>query len=212
MKSVLSLCDHSGVAVKPWVEAGADCWCVDMQHPRGVTFKDGIHFVGADVHELHAYHRWMPQNVGFVMAWPDCTHLAYSGQRWRRDNGPTATALGFLLFGRCWDICRHYEREHGAAWMIENPDGVVCSWCKPDFTFDPCDYGDPYTKRTNLWTGGGFVMPAATPVEAVLGSKMHLLAPGPDRRNERSLTPAGFAKAIFEANASRILDAERQVS
>jgi hypothetical protein len=39
-------------------------------------------------------------------------------------------------------------------------------------TFNPNDYGDPYTKRTCLW--GEFNTPVRTPVEATEGSKMHL--------------------------------------
>lgn len=200
--TIISFCDYTATAVRDWAEAGYDCWCIDMQHPRGVTQDGRIRRVGALVEELHPWHRWMPDplTVAGVMCWPDCTHMAYSGQRWRRENGPTAAANGFALFARCWDLCRVYERVAGAWWMIENPDGLPCSWCKPDYSFDPCDYGDPYTKRTNLWTGGGFVMPRRTPVLPTMGSMMHLLPPGPDRANQRSATPAGFARALFEAN------------
>jgi hypothetical protein len=57
--------------------------------------------------------------------------------------------------------------------MLENPVGVLSSyWRKPDHTFDPCDYGgylnpagDAYTKKTCLWTGGGFIMPGKKPVD-----------------------------------------------
>ena len=38
------------------------------------------------------------------------------------------------------------------------------------------------------------------PIEPTQGSKMHLLPPSPDRAALRSVTPAGFAKAFFEAN------------
>lgn len=43
-------------------------------------------------------------------------------------------------------------------------------------------------------------MPEPRRVDAVEGSKMHLVSPGPNRANIRSETPAGFAKAVFEAN------------
>ena len=66
--------------------------------------------------------------------------------------------------------------------MLENPVGVLSSyWRKPDHTFDPCDYGgylnpagDAYTKKTCLWTGGGFIMPKKKPVEPVGGSRMRI--------------------------------------
>ena len=99
--------------------------------------------------------------------------------------------------------------------MIENPVGTLSTyWRDPDYLFDPCDYGDPYTKKTLLWTGGGFVMPAVvrpgdmfavpTWVEPVEGSRMHFVPPSNDHTNLRSATPPGFARAVFEAN-SRII-------
>lgn len=201
--NVVSLCDYTGNAVKPWLEAGHECWIVDMQHARGVTSQGRLHRVGADIHELHPYHRWLPNVVDFAMAWPDCTHSAYSGQRWRRDEGPRAAAMGFLLFAACWDLCRHWEHACRAAWMLENPDGWVCSWCKPDHSFHPWEYGDGYSKKTNLWTGGGFVMPPKIPemFAATIDNRIHRAAPGPGRRNFRSATPMGFATAVYEANA-----------
>jgi hypothetical protein len=92
--------------------------------------------------------------------------------------------------------------------MIENPVGRLSTcWRKPDYQFDPCDYGayldppgDTYTKRTCLWTGAGFVMPKPDPVLPLEGSRMHLLPPSDDRANLRSETPAGFALAVFKAN------------
>jgi len=37
-------------------------------------------------------------------------------------------------------------------------------------------------------------------VEPTEGSKMHLLPPGPERADLRSVTPLGFAYAVFNAN------------
>lgn len=65
-------------------------------------------------------------------------------------------------------------------------------------TFDPCDYGDPYTKKTLLW--GNFNRPAKQPVEPTMGSLIIKLSPSPDRARMRSATPPGFARAFFEAN------------
>lgn len=92
--------------------------------------------------------------------------------------------------------------------MIENPVSAVSTyWRKPDYTFNPCDYGgyltppdDAYTKRTCLWTGNGFAMPKPKPVKPVEGSRMHSLGPSTDRAALRSITPQGFARAVFEAN------------
>jgi hypothetical protein len=201
--NVVSFCDWTGEAVKPWAEAGYTCYTVDLQNPRGVTRDAWMTRIGASVLELHPYHRWLPQDdIAFAFAWPECTHFAFSGQRWRRENGPTAVAEGFRLFAACWDLLRFYERERGAAWLLENPKGLPCSWVKPDYIFQPWQYGDNESKETCLWTGGGFTMPAPTVTmkPADVRESVWRMAPGPDRANRRSATPHGFAEAVFQAN------------
>jgi hypothetical protein len=105
--------------------------------------------------------------------------------------------------------CRHlFEDVLSVPFMIENPVSTLSTyWRKPDHQFDPCDFGgypggenDDYTKRTCLWTGNGFRMPPARRIPPVDGSRMHRLAPGPERANLRAATPMGFARAVFEAN------------
>jgi len=205
--TVISWCDLTGEAVKPWALAGYDCYLIDMQHPRGANVHPSLRNVttiGANVFELHPYHRWMPQSRRVVagFAWPECTHFTYSGARWRRENGPTATAEGFRLFGACWDALRFFERERGAIWLLENPKGIPWSWCKPDYVFHPWQYGDNESKETALWVGGGLVMPAPSVVLKPAGVQQRVwkLPPGPERANERSKTSPGFAQAVFEVN------------
>jgi hypothetical protein len=203
--AVISFCDLTGEAVKPWVVAGYDCYIVDMQHPRmkPTRGRDGITRVGANVYELHPYHRWLPQGaVAAAFAWPECTHFTYSGALWRRENGPTATAEGFRLFAACWDLCRFYEKERGAIWMLENPKGLPWSWSKPDHVFHPWHYGDNESKETGIWCGGGFVMPAPSVLVKPADCRQSVweCPPGPERANIRSATPRGFAQAVFDAN------------
>ncbi len=204
---VLSLCDHSGNMVRPWAEAGYECWCVDIQHESGYYRKGNIVQVGADVL------RWtlpMPKKYAAVFAFPPCTHLAVSGARWWKGKGLRLLAEAIDLVGRCAEICE----ESGAPWMLENPIGALSShWRKPDAQFDPCDYGgyldpegDAYTKRTCLWIGNGFKMPMPKPVFPIEGSRMHLMPPSEDRQNLRSETPMGFARAVFAANHPRLVE------
>ena len=80
---------------------------------------------------------------------------------------------------------------------MENPVGKLVKWLgDPVDSFNPCDYGDPWTKKTLLW--GDFTMPEKHPVEPTQGSKIHKMS-GTDKAG-RSETPPGFAKAFFEAN------------
>ena len=90
-----------------------------------------------------------------------------------------------------------------AWWALENPVGKLRRFLgPPQFSFQPTEYGDPYTKRTLLW--GKFALPlrmlVEAPVAATAGSKMWRLPPSEDRAMLRSVTPAGFAQAFFEAN------------
>lgn len=190
---VLSLCDRTGNMVRPWLDAGYECWILDVQHPPGEQ-RDGLLVrVGADVRD------WLPPRAEYAaaFAFPPCTHLAVSGARWFRRKGLRALSEAIDIFGACVRICEWT----GGPWIVENPVSVIAShFRKPDFTFDPCDYGDPWTKKSCLWTGGGFVMPAKQRIEPTLGSIIHRMPPSADRVNRRSETPMGFAAAVFEAN------------
>jgi hypothetical protein len=198
--AVVSLCDLSGAMVRPWAEAGAECVCYDLQHS---IRADRVERVGtgsityrwADVRSLTASDIGRPL---IVFAFPSCTHLAVSGARDFQRKGLRSLIDALELVESCRVLCENSV----AAWMLENPvSRLSSSWRKPDHTFDPCDYGDPWTKRTCLWVGGGFVMPPKSRVEPTEGSKMHLMAPSAERANLRSATPPGFARAVFGANA-----------
>lgn len=195
---VVSLCDLTGNMVLPWAEAGFECYAVDIQHSirkdRRQDFPGGggINFVWGDVRS------WTPmQRVGMGFAFTPCTSLAVSGARDFQKKGWPMLRDGMDLFHAAvtafgWAGC---------PWMAENPVGRISGIMgQSEHTFDPCDYGDTYTKKTCLWTGGGFIMPPKNRVEPTEGSKMHLMTPGPDRANQRSATPMGFARAVFEAN------------
>ena len=201
-KSVLSLFDYSGVMVEPWVEAGYEAWIVDIQHPQGVSRdSDGIVRVGADLRKPWS----LPREFSFVAAFPPCTHVAVSGARWFKGKGLRALEEAVSCFATAAEVCE----ASGAPYLIENPVSTLSTyWRKPDYTFHPWEYAesteDAYTKKTCLWVGGGFVMP--TPRYAlgdleVDHTKIHYASPSPERGNLRSLTPRGFARAVFEANA-----------
>lgn len=200
---VLSLCDRTGVMVAPWAEAGFRCLCVDVRHPDGwpELFPNAVG-VGADVASFDFDSAFARASVGIVFAFPPCTHLAASGARWWAGKGLAPLIGALSLVERCREVAERFC----CPWMIENPVGRLSTcWRKPDHAFDPCDFGgyldppgDAYTKRTCLWVGGGFVMPPPRRVEPVEGSRMHRMSS--TWADERAVTPAGFARAVFEAN------------
>lgn len=181
--------------VEPWREAGYECWIVDVQHERGMRRgSDGIYRVGHDVRDVN-----LPDRRAITFAFPPCTHLAGSGARWFKDKGLDALHEAIGLVAACKRLCE----ASSAPWMLENPVGTLSTyWRTPDYTFQPWQYGDAYTKKTCLWTGNGFAMPepwiAHKPAD--VKASIHLMPPSPDRADKRSVTPAGFARAVFEAN------------
>jgi hypothetical protein len=181
---ILSLCDYTGNWSKPYRDAGYEVIQVDLQH-------------GQDI-RLILY----PGHVHGILAAPPCTTFASSGARWWAQKGEQDLLFGLSVADACLRLVALCRPDW---WALENPTGRLSKFYgKPSFSFDPCDFGDPYTKRTHLW--GEFVPPlplfsgSNQPVEPTLGSKMHLLPPSKDRANIRSATPMGFSRAFFEAN------------
>lgn len=193
---VLSLFDLTANMVRPWAEAGHECICVDTQHP--FYLRSGrITLLARDLMEPFE----PPMRPDILFAFPPCTDVAVSGARWMRDKGLGKLIDALTLFKRAVDIAEKY----GCPYMLENPVSTVSTyWRKPDYTFQPWQYGDNYTKTTCLWTGNGFVMPEPTVKECpadVDRKRIHYASPGEERANFRSATPMGFARAVFEANA-----------
>jgi len=144
------------------------------------------------------------KDIVFVSAFPPCTHLAVSGARWFKGKGLRALADSIHLFATAAEFCEKSD----AAYMIENPVSTISTyWRKPDHTFHPYMFtdfskSDNYTKKTCLWTGNGFTMPENY-VDVTLGTpdnRIHTASPGKDRGDLRSVTPSGFARAVFEVN------------
>jgi len=176
---ILSLCDYSGIWSRPYEEAGYLVIRVDLKHGHDVRLME---FPKQRIH-------------GVIMA-PPCTVFASSGARWERSREDMIEGLSVV------DACLRYVAICNPQWwVLENPIGKLARYLGPPaMRFDPCDFGDPYTKRTCLW--GTFTKPQPTKVTPTLGSKMHTQYGGKSERTKelRSATPEGFARAFFEAN------------
>lgn len=207
--AMISLCDKSGVFARPWAEAGYECWCIDIQHSIRRTRQEtvGLGVINYLWGDVRAVKRPTRLPVAFGAAFTPCTDVAGSGARDFRVKG------GYLLRDavEMFEAGRQILSWLDCPYMCENSVGVFSSIPHigtPDFYFNPNEYAgyadDPdseaYTKKTCLWTGGGFVMPAHKLVDPILGSKMHLMPPSDERANERSKMPQGFSRAVFAAN------------
>ena len=128
----------------------------------------------------------------------ECTPWANSGACWfdKRNSREIFYYSRLLVKG-----LRIIYNTKPVFWCIENPVGKMKDFLgKPVMTFNPCDYGDPYKKRTLLW--GKFNEPKKNPVEPVIPSPLHQNLGGKSAKTKRlrSITPSGFAQAFYEAN------------
>lgn len=206
--TAIFLCNLTMHMAQPWVDAGYRVVLVDPQHPvsdqRGLverisgTLLEAMPRLGEIIRREH---------VVFVFGFPPCTDVAVSGARWF-EHKRQADRHFQTRAAQVAEQCRVLGMLVGCPWGFENPVSVFSAiFGKPDHTFDPYQFtglcaDDNYTKKTCLWTGGGFVMPAPCRNYA-LGEpddRIHKAAPGDERANFRSATPRGFAKAVFAAN------------
>jgi hypothetical protein len=203
-RTVLSLFDYSGNWSLPYEEAGANVVRIDLKH-------------GVDVMDINA--TWLMENVmdaygtvDAILAAPPCTDFAVSGaQYWpaKDKSGQTAKSLELVRqVLRCVEFCKPDW------WAMENPVGRLNTLLPELATlgpwyFDPCDFGDAYTKRTGLW--GNYVPPlplfvggdrSVKPVRVCSqGSWLQKLGGKSEKtKTLRSATPMGFAYSFFLAN------------
>ncbi len=129
-KVILDLCGGTGAWSKPYKDAGYDV--------RVITLPD---------HDVFTYEP--PESVYGILAAPTCTQFSLA-----RTTGKTPRDLrgGMALVKRCLEIIWE-ARCKGTLkfWALENPMGYLRQFLgRPPLTFQPCDYGDPHTKRTDV--------------------------------------------------------------
>jgi hypothetical protein len=182
-RTILDLCAGSGAWSAPYEAAGYDVLRVSLPELDVRTFRPP------------ARHIWG------VLAAPPCDQfsLARNGQPKPRD---------FLRGIECVNACmRIIFQVRPRWWALENPVGLLSKWLgTPRDVFEPCDFGDPWTKRTALW--GDFAIAKRGPfVEPRGGGPLCGLC-DPGRRKttwcsnpaHRAITASGFARAFFAAN------------
>lgn len=146
-----------------------------------------------------------------ILAAPPCTDFSLSGACWWKEKDKKGiTKKSIDLVKKTLEIINYFNPNF---WALENPVGRIEKLIpelksKKMITFNPCDFGDPYTKKTILY---GVFNPwlIQNPVKPVKGShsldsylqKKGIKLPCYSKRGElRSVTPKGFAYAFYEAN------------
>jgi site-specific DNA-cytosine methylase len=180
-KTILSLCDYSGTWSAPYRAAGYEVIQVDIK-------------LGQDVRLFK-----LPScSIHGILAAPPCTHFAASGARHWKSKGDQELMEGLAVVDACLRII---TVTRPVWWVLENPKGRLKDYLgDPVMRFQPCDYGDPWTKYTCLW--GNFNpnlrFDHVEPVEGCMVLKVP--GHGEKRQAARSITPEGFAMAFFLAN------------
>jgi len=205
-KIILDLCGGTGSWSRPYKDAGYDV--------RNITLPD---------YDVRTYQP--PENVYGILAAPPCTMFSLARTKAKK---PRDLREGMEIVRACLDIiwsCMEIKQDTAKKklplrfWALENPSGMLKYFLgKPVFEFNPYEFGDGYKKRTYLW--GWFNEPKKTGGKILVDSPYHSLNPekmkkfdklasreiAPEmfgkltRQERRAITPAGFAKAFFEAN------------
>lgn len=193
-KIILDLCGGTGAWSKPYKEAGYDV--------RVITLPG---------HDVFAYKP--PKNVYGILAAPTCTMFSLARTTAKT---PRNFRGGLELVKRCLEIIWECRTQSPLCfWALENPQGYLRQFIgKPPLTFNPSDYGDAYTKKTDLW--GYYNLPKLARRELTEEEKErcrinkrilpelpqdYVVPNGWSRQAaRRSMTSAYFAKAFYEAN------------
>ena len=209
-KIILDLCGGTGAWSKPYKEAGYDVKVVTLpKYDITNYFLDSSNIlIIKGTKEMYLY----PEKIYGILAAPPCTQFSFAKTTGKPRNLKEGMEVAIACLNIIW-ICQYQNISSYAKatssrfWALENPNGLLKrSLGKPAFEFNPYDFGDNYKKKTHLW--GWFNEPKKNPIKCtkpkfdrLLTKEIHPEFYGKLTRQERrAITPAGFAKAFYEAN------------
>lgn len=199
---IISIYDYTGNWVQDYISAGYPVMLWDKKVEGDILEGFSWLLMQIEATGLDVY--------GLLAACP-CTDFAVSGARWFAEKDKPKS--GFEPFDNTTElsialveIVLHMVDliKPKGFWVIENPVGrieTLVPAIKPfrRMSFQPLDFGDPYTKKTILWGEFNDKL-VKKPALNLYGSMMHNLWPSDSRAELRSTTPRGFSKAFFNAN------------
>jgi len=181
---VLIGCEESGIVRDAFIRRGHEALSCDLNPSR----RPGPHYQG-DVFDVMDF----PWDLA-IFHFP-CTHSSVSGAKhFAAKKLDGRYYAGNALWLRGW----RYALERIPRFAFEHPVSVISTlFRKADQTIQPWQFGHGETKATSLWLHN---LPPLGPTQIVDGraSRIHRMAPGPDRARERSETYAGIADAMAD--------------
>ena len=213
-KIILDLCGGTGAWSKPYKEAGYIVHNITLpSFDLFDAYRDGGKIIFPHAKDKDCEMVVSIKRIYGILAAPTCTHFSLA-----RTTAKTPRDLrgGFKLVRVCLDLIEECIFDGNLKfWVLENPMGYLRRILgKPPLTFNPSDYGDNYTKKTDLW--GCYQFPKRS--ERLLTEKeksrcainSRELPPLPEdyvcpddfkpQQARRSMTSAKFAEAFFKAN------------
>lgn len=221
-KVVISLYDRTGIMSQPYEDAGYTVFRYDMERGDNLL-KD---FPIADITNLQE----SGHEIVGVIAQPPCTSFAVSGAHsWAKqhDIGGDAGrkwvekkygAWASLYFDKPIEVAEFLVltaqtvvefANPSQFYVLENPIGRIADITglpAPTMRVQPHQFGNAYTKNTQLWGEFNTDLPTA-PVSPKVedggeGSRIadKLRGSSAEQKQERSVTPEGLAYAFFMAN------------
>lgn len=221
---ILVACEESQAVTKELRRLGHEAYSCDIipcsgGHPEWHIMQDVLPLLNGvcSFWTQSGQKRQIAQKWDMIIAFPPCTYLTVTGNRWfnvdrygekaLQRHKDRADAINFFMAFANADCPRI---------AIENPVGIMSStWRKPNQIINPYEFGDPFEKKTCLWLKG---LPELKPTNVVdkpprkqfdSGKSMptwyaeawHL--PKEERAKLRSKTFPGIARAMAEAWAGQ---------
>jgi len=199
-KIILDLCGGTGSWSKPYKDAGYDVRLITLPNNDVRTYEP-------------------PKDVYGILAAPPCTEFSIAkNHKLKRD-----LDAGMEIVNACLSIIKKCDP---VFWAIENPVGLLRFFLwKPNYTFQPWEFGDGWCKRTLLWgkfnnpikkvkrwedcpkIEGLYIRPGRGKPSIAFNHKNHARFirqfDGYEITDDamfRAITPPGFAKAFFNSN------------
>lgn len=179
---VLVACEFSGVVRREFRALGHDAISCDL-----LPAEDGSpHHIQGNVLD----HDIVKEHWDMLIAFPDCTYLTVSANKWANEPWRMEARHWALAFVKTlWALPIRFK-------CLENPIGVLPSlWRRPTQIIQPWMFGHPETKATCLYLDN---LAPLKPTEVVEGREQRVWKepPSPDRWKNRSRTYEGIAKAM----------------
>lgn len=197
-KIILDLCGGSGAWGKPWKDAGFEV--INATLPKYDVTKTRFfeHFM--DIGDGTSFESIWYKDVYGILAAPPCTEFSKA-----KTTAPRDFEKGMETIKACLEIVWQIQMVHKLKfWALENPEGLLSRFLGyPPYRFEQWWFGNDRCKPTHIW--GHFKEPKRKYYEKSMFYEKAAHNKNADWYSnataaERAITPAGFAKAFYEAN------------